>query len=870
MATVSVLPSRKLVYVDLIVTDKSGSANPSKNTSVVEWKVVIRRGTVSWDTSWSGWGQKIYATIDITGLGSRTIYIPRYNYDGKVPPGTVLDSGSFSITHNANGTKSIDFGISFTDKANGNKSGKYYTPGNGSRVGSSLNLQVVPRYSTSNQSLSSKTETSITMNWSSDNTCDYIWYSKDNGANWTAVGSVNSTSGSYTISGLTANTNYNIKTRVRRKDSQLTTDSGNLSVTTYDYPKINSTPNFIIGNTLTIGLYNPLGRSCKVYLINAGNTSESSGNTTTGTSISGYTSTTYTDLLYAGIPTSKTGTYKVRLVCSAVSRDTTITGGTYSIKNNGTENPTFDSSYIIDVVDTLNTAITGDNTKFIKGHNTLTGKIKPMVTKNSATPDYYSISATGQTTQTKNYSSSNISFSFNNVTSNQIKVNAVDERTLSTEATKNITIVDYNNPTLTDINITRQNGIGDHIYLNLQGRYTNWTGLSQSNAIQRFRYRYKSQASGSSWSSWITITGYTSTNGTWTINKLLDTTFNNTTKYDMEVEVQDKVETVVFTGLVVSTANAFIWKDLANKRLGIGKKPTQTLDVNGNINSSNNINGKIVTATDYGEFPNGIRGKTIGGGQGTSGYFYVFDVTTTDQYQNQFISFDVLQRNRIGHVDLQFKSSGTKGTMEISTIRKQGNIDVYYTNSNNVFSLYIKKSESYDTMEIINLEKGSYMKNTIITWKNITVSSLPSGYVTVTMNSLINDIYPVGSIYMSYKSTSPATLFGGTWEQLKNHFLFATNATSGDKGGSGNGTGTSSGSTKLTAAQSGLPSHQHALQNANPGGTTVGWTNYGVDAISNKGYTGNVKTGLTGGLSASEGHTHTIPYIEVYVWRRTA
>lgn len=32
-----------------------------------------------------------------------------------------------------------------------------------------------------------------------------------------------------------------------------------------------------------------------------------------------------------------------------------------------------------------------------------------------------------------------------------------------------------------------------------------------------------------------------------------------------------------------------------------------------------------------------------------------------------------------------------------------------------------------------------------------------------TKSQLINLVYPVGSIYMSINSTSPQTLFGGTW-----------------------------------------------------------------------------------------------------------
>lgn len=38
-------------------------------------------------------------------------------------------------------------------------------------------------------------------------------------------------------------------------------------------------------------------------------------------------------------------------------------------------------------------------------------------------------------------------------------------------------------------------------------------------------------------------------------------------------------------------------------------------------------------------------------------------------------------------------------------------------------------------------------------------------------------IYPVGSVYMSYTSTSPASLFGGNWTAITGHFPYFNNGT---------------------------------------------------------------------------------------------
>ena len=69
----------------------------------------------------------------------------------------------------------------------------------------------------------------LKITWAAGNACDYGWYSTDNGKTW--VGGL-----SYPdqiISGLSGGTSYNVKIKVRRQDSQMTTESSTVSQTTY-------------------------------------------------------------------------------------------------------------------------------------------------------------------------------------------------------------------------------------------------------------------------------------------------------------------------------------------------------------------------------------------------------------------------------------------------------------------------------------------------------------------------------------------------------------------------------------------------------------------------------------------------------------
>ena len=247
-------------------------------------------------------------------------------------------------------------------------------------------------YPTVTQSLNSKTETTFTMNWSSESTIDYLWYSKDGGTNWTGVDVADGKSGTYIISGLTANTSYSIKTRLRRKDSQLTKDSGALSVTTYDYPHATGMPNFTIGNSLKITIYNPLGRTYTLTIIAADNSELTTINSYSGTSITGFNSDGYKNFLYASIPTAKSGTYKVRINYGNIQR--TNNGGTYSV-NTSECTPTIGSLTYQDT-NTTTTNVTTDNQKIVQNLSTVRYTASGLSVKNSASISSVRLTVNGQ------------------------------------------------------------------------------------------------------------------------------------------------------------------------------------------------------------------------------------------------------------------------------------------------------------------------------------------------------------------------------------------------------------------------------------------------------------------------------------------
>lgn len=172
------------------------------------------------------------------------------------------------------------------------------------------------------------------------------------------------------------------------------------------------------------------------------------------------------------------------------------------------------------------------------------------------------------------------------------------------------------------------------------------------------------------------------------------------------------------------------------------------------------------------------------------------------------------------------------------------------------------------------------------------------------MQATASKLYPVGSVYISFNSADPSTLFGGTWERLKDTFLLAN--------GDSYAPNTAGGSSTKNITVDNLPSHSHSISwegnHSHTRGSMniTGWhdsedsegvaggcftISYRASTFNNRQQGGAQNTQVnfdasrtwSGETSWNGYHSHVVgatgsslplnimpPYKTVYMWRRTA
>ena len=128
--------------------------------------------------------------------------------------------------------------------------------------------------------------------------------------------------------------------------------------------------------------------------------------------------------------------------------------------------------------------------------------------------------------------------------------------------------------------------------------------------------------------------------------------------------------------------------------------------------------------------------------------------------------------------------------------------------------------------------------------------------ISVDRKILADIIYPVGSIYLSMNDANPATLFGGTWTQISDRFLYCVTGTTKQLGGENTHT--------LNVNE--IPSHSHTVWGRTGSEQwALGdiWFRAAGDGSSNQGRTAN-----TSNAGGSQPHNNMPQYITVHAWYR--
>jgi len=163
------------------------------------------------------------------------------------------------------------------------------------------------------------------------------------------------------------------------------------------------------------------------------------------------------------------------------------------------------------------------------------------------------------------------------------------------------------------------------------------------------------------------------------------------------------------------------------------------------------------------------------------------------------------------------------------------------------------------TLNINNLTTGTYG------WATIdTLLALKADANNVyTKTEILAKTYPVGAIYISTDSTSPASLFGGTWEQIKDKFLLSAGDvySAGTTGGNAQHNHLLEGFAKMTSYDNDIRWKYKSTEYYS--------TNWRVSAVSHGASENTTNEGIELGGS-TEVKSNMPPYLTVYMWKRIA
>lgn len=568
-------------YLQLSITE---SVNVIANTSTLTWTLT------------SAGGSAVYYTIDATTvtINGTTVYSKaRTNWEDRVFPaakGSV--SGTITVSHNSDGKKSVAVGFST----------RVYVFGP-LEYGGTMTLTNIDRTApTVSCSVSGITASGFKITANSSATADIWQYSLNGGSSWTQFSTTAGTSASITLSSLSANTSYSVKTRARKKSNQVYGTSGTVSAKTLGGAVLNSCST-VTADTATVSLtlnatvynasysnYVTIKNGSTVYVSFAARTWPVGTADRTIT----LSQTERADLLDA-MASLKSFTATIELVTKDGSTQVGNTSTcTCTIQTTSANSAPAMTAFTYKDGRTVSVNVTGNDQLFVQNNSYLYVTPGTATAKNGASIVKYAATCNGNTASNTSGSQLNLGTISKSGTLDVV-VTVTDSRGYTASNTQKITVIPYSNPKVSSITLRRTNDIEAEMQLIFKGSISavSVDGV-QKNALKYVRYRYK-LTSESNYGSYTNILSDVTANGTsFSYENLELCSLDANSSFDFHFQIYDGFSSYTVLNLYFTIPQGTPLVALRKKKVGINTpNPEAALHVVG----SARIEGTVTTQT---------------------------------------------------------------------------------------------------------------------------------------------------------------------------------------------------------------------------------------------------------------------------------
>lgn len=572
-------------YLQLTITE---TVNVAANTSTLSWTLT------------SAGGSAVYYTVDTTTvtINGTTVYEKaRTNWEDRVFPaakGSV--SGTITVAHNSDGTKTVDVGFST----------RVYIFGP-QEYGGTMTLTNIDRTApTVSCSISGIAAYGFKISASSSATADIWQYSTNGGTSWTQFSTTAGTSASITLSSLSPNTSYSVRVKARKKTNQVYGTSGTSTVKTLGGGVINSCPT-ITADAATVS-FKPnvtvYDASYSYYLSICNGATEylalGARTWTAGTAdrTITLTQTERADLLDA-MASIKSFSATIKLVTkSGTTQIGSTTSCTCTIQTTETNSAPTMTAFTYKDSRSNTTAVTGNDQLFIQGYSYLYITPGTATAKNGASIVKYAATCNGVSGSNTTGGAINLS-TVSKAGTLDVVVTATDSRGYTVSSKQQITVIAYAKPKVSSITLRRTNDIEAEMQLVFTGSISPITvGGTQKNSLKYVQYRYK-LTSESSYSSYTSILSSVTQNGTsFSYSNLELCSLDANSSYDFHVYIRDQLNTLSSVSLYFTVPQGTPLVALRKQKVGINTpNPEAALHVVGDAKIEGAINAQTVTAT---------------------------------------------------------------------------------------------------------------------------------------------------------------------------------------------------------------------------------------------------------------------------------